>query len=506
MSTENTMGLGDQPCLGERLYTTFKKHDNAIAHIYVQTDRTETYSELLKKSIRVGLHLRDLGVTREDIIGACLLNKVNCTVPMIASQLMGFKIATMDPSFSIDHMAYLLNVIKPKILFVFESLLEKFEEALKKNDMTCKIIVIGNTDKYIPFIDVLKLHPEEDLFKPPKVNPKDTALMLFTSGTTGFPKAVALNHYSFLQKDPMGEIDSKAGIMERTKYISYISLYWFSETLLYFFCWHNGFIRVALEKFDANLWLNAVKKYKIDAAFMGPSQLNDLVLLEQKLQLDMSRLKYICLSGAGAKGNLLQVAFDTFKSTAILHSYGQTESGGIVMGFYARPEDIMLQKQKPLSTGRPLPEVQCKIVDPETEEVLGPYQKGELRYKTSTIMNGYYNMDSKEYFDKDGFFKSGDIAYFDEDNCFYIVGRIKEVFKYKGWHIIPAVIENILDSHPDVKESAVVGIPAENHGECPVGIVVLKDGSQSSAEDIKKFVDDQLSDNQKLEEIGRAHV
>lgn len=114
-------------------------------------------------------------------------------------------------------------------------------------------------------------------------------------------------------------------------------------------------------------------------------------------------------------------------------------------------------------------------------------------------MNGYYNMDSKEYFDKDGFFKSGDIAYFDEDNCFYIVGRIKEVFKYKGWHIIPAVIENILDSHPDVKESAVVGIPAENHGECPVGIVVLKDGSQSSAEDIKKFVDDQLSDNQKLE-------
>lgn len=114
-------------------------------------------------------------------------------------------------------------------------------------------------------------------------------------------------------------------------------------------------------------------------------------------------------------------------------------------------------------------------------------------------MNGYYKMDYSGVFDAEGYLRTGDIVYYDEDNCLYIEERIKEMFKYRGWHIMPSVIEEVVLSHPGVKDAVVVGVSHVQDGHHPMALVVLKDNwSKVDSEQILEFVNNQLSDAQKL--------
>lgn len=112
-------------------------------------------------------------------------------------------------------------------------------------------------------------------------------------------------------------------------------------------------------------------------------------------------------------------------------------------------------------------------------------------------MNGYYNQDSSGSFDKDGWLKTGDMVYYDEDYCFYVVDRIKESFKYQGWFIAPAILENELLNHPAVIQAIVIGIPKED-GSHPMGLVVLKDNLEVSGKEIEKFVEERVPERMRL--------
>lgn len=99
-----------------------------------------------------------------------------------------------------------------------------------------------------------------------------------------------------------------------------------------------------------------------------------------------------------------------------------------------------------------------KVVDSETDEILGPNQPGELRVKSKTVMNSYYKRDCSNRWDKDGWFRTGDVVQYDEDCYFYVVDRLKEMLKYRGWHIPPAILELELSHHPAIRQSVVIGM------------------------------------------------
>ena len=113
-------------------------------------------------------------------------------------------------------------------------------------------------------------------------------------------------------------------------------------------------------------------------------------------------------------------------------------------------------------------------------------------------MQGYYKLDSSEVFDKDGFLKTGDVGYYDEDGYLYVVERIKEMFKYQSWHIVPSAIEAVLLEHKGVKEAAVFGLPGGEDGEVPAACVVLKDGYSLSEEEIDSFLKERIADRERL--------
>nr|XP_015833059.1 PREDICTED: luciferin 4-monooxygenase-like [Tribolium castaneum] len=140
-----------------------------------------------------------------------------------------------------------------------------------------------------------------------------------------------------------------------------------------------------------------------------------------------------------------------------------------------------------------------QVVDVETNEILGPNKKGEIYVKAKSLMKGYYNSDNTNIFEEDGFLRTGDVGYYDEDECVHYVERIKEMFKYLSWHIVPSAIELVMMEHPAIKEVVVFGFPrSEEEGEVPAACVVLKDGFSASGEEIEDFVASRVSDKERL--------
>ncbi|KAK9877885.1 hypothetical protein WA026_020111 [Henosepilachna vigintioctopunctata] len=160
----------------------------------------------------------------------------------------------------------------------------------------------------------------------------------------------------------------------------------------------------------------------------------------------------------------------------IVQGYGQTENTGLLTGFnIGDPEEKNLTGKHPDSCGRVMPTFEMKVVDIDNEKILPKGGRGELRVKNKYMMNGYYKMDSSSAFDSDGWFKTGDVVYFDEDDCLHIVDRVKDIIDYALHWIHPSTIEQIVYQHPAVFENFVFGYPHPTDTERTYAVVVLKD-------------------------------
>lgn len=214
---------------------------------------------------------------------------------------------------------------------------------------------------------------------------------------------------------------------------------------------------------------------------------------------DVSSLKNLLVTG----GRMPQSTFLEMKKllsgTNVLAVYGQTEAGNITEFNLLREEDQALARAKPHSCGRPINGIWYRVVDYETEKTLGFNEPGEIRIKSEAVMNGYYKMDSASAWDSEGWLKTGDVGYYDEDFCFFIIDRIREIMHYEDYHVPPAVIEKVLLTHPAVKEALVFGTPHEIYGDLPTALVVLKENAAGvDSEELKEYADDHLDNPKKL--------
>ncbi|KRT82224.1 AMP-binding protein [Oryctes borbonicus] len=207
-------------------------------------------------------------------------------------------------------------------------------------------------------------------------------------------------------------------------------------------------------------------------------------------------LKEMRISGSMMIPIQLQKLIKYFPNTRLHIGYSQAETGGPVSRFSNRSGDLW--KKKLNSCGLPAPNTKIKITDVETGKALPPNERGEIRVQAPTMFNGYYNGNTKDVFDKDGFIKTGDVGYYDEDNCIVFADRIQDMFKYRNSQIAPASIENLLYQHPSVLEAVVVGIPHEKDGNHPMALVVLRAGMKAKEEELLKLVNDNVIDREKL--------
>ncbi|CAH1974632.1 unnamed protein product [Acanthoscelides obtectus] len=284
-----------------------------------------------------------------------------------------------------------------------------------------------------------------------------------------------------------------------TCFLNYGSMYWGSAVQGLFLSIVIGMCRLVCSNFDALQFWELVDKYKVSGTLLTPFQITQLVKTGKPEHAHPQCLLRIITGGSSLANTYFFALQDMLPNTDILQSYGQTEIGILAAFQIHNKSQREFYKLHPDTVGLPIKGVTYKVVDPNTDEILGPNREGELRVKSKTVMNGYYNRSCANRYDKDGWFRTGDVVKYDDNFYFYVVDRLKEMLKYRGWHIAPAILELELSHHPAVKQSAVIGKPHDEDGDHPLAIIVLEEGHEgTTAKEIEEYIAGRVAEYQKL--------
>ncbi|KAK4873113.1 hypothetical protein RN001_015142 [Aquatica leii] len=387
----------------------------------------------------------------EDTFGSVLQRSIRialqmqCFGPVLASLFVGAKIACFDERMHLNEAAVLMNQIKPKILFVSLTALEFIETLLESLNKTAFIIVFGATDTHQWY--------------------------------HWFAQGICLSHRAYL-----GEISVVLDLEKPSeRFLIFSTLFWSSYAVYWEVAIIKGYTKIIINFLEdlEPIW-NAIANYHPTFMFIHPFSMKKLYNAKIA-HANVDSIRRICIVGGATLEHELFKYRQMFPKAIVTPAYGLTEAGP--------------------STGRALNGISYKIVDVDTEEVLGPYEKGELRIKTKNVFTKYYKIDSTDAFDSDGWFKTGDLMYYDEDFYFYYVERLKELIKYQVWHVPPKMIEDILELRDDVSAACVIGIPHDVDREHPMAIIELKNTCTNIVgieENISQYVEQALGDNFKL--------
>ena len=314
----------------------------------------------------------------------------------------------------------------------------------------------------------------------------DDAIQLYTSGTTGHPKGAIMTHGSILTKRTAEE-EAELQDWQRSEPGE--------SSLLAMPCFHvsgtgfgitnmnSGTRAIVVREYDPAQALDFIEQFGIAKIFMVPAAIQIMLNHPRVGEIDFSRLKYIMYGASPIPLDLMKRSIEVF-GCGFIQMYGMTETSGTIVAL--NPEDHDPNgNERMRSVGKPLLGVEVKVIDEAGNEV-PPRIVGEIATRSAKNMKGYWNMPeaTAAAIDKDGWLRTGDAGYFDEDGYLYIHDRVKDMIISGGENVYPAEVENAVYSHPLVADVAVIGVPDEKWGEAVKACVVLKDGAVVSEADI----------------------
>jgi len=249
---------------------------------------------------------------------------------------------------------------------------------------------------------------------------------------------------------------------------------------------------VTMPRFDLEQFLGIIQEHRLTFAHLVPPIVLALAKHPMVDGYDLSSLKTV-LSGAAPLGAPLEVAFRERTGIDVIQGYGMTEASPVT---HVRPLDDVAH---PGSIGPVLPNTEARVVGPDGRD-LPARSDGEILVRGHQVMKGYLNDPeaTASTVDEDGWLHTGDIGHADEDGMFYVVDRLKELIKYKGYQVPPAELEAILVTHPAVADAAVIPHPDEEAGEIPKAFVVLRAGVEGDPEGIMAFVAERVSPQKRI--------
>nr|XP_039254018.1 4-coumarate--CoA ligase 1-like isoform X1 [Styela clava] len=470
--------------LGNYMLTQMKKYGDRIATVNLCDGSSATYSQLYARSKSCASALRKQGLRKGDVISILSLNTVNYPAIMIGAFLCGGTIAPCNPWYTKDEILQQYRIYNPKMVFVADTAVDKIKEI--KNDIPSieKIFVIGQKmDDFVSLSEMIK-NTDDDNFDDVDINTmEDISILASSSGTTGPPKCVMHTYRSLMTATffrKLRGIDLEGKTYYHDRPIFHTVGYTFTLGLL-----HYGAKIIFDQTFDAVRMLKAVETYKVDHSFISPSAMLILAQTHSSHNYDISSLKTAVFGGASVAPSVLCSVKEKY-GIKVYASYGLTECTPVAINYDL---DNFIESNGCLS-----PNTVIKIVDLQSGEEKQCKQSGEILVKGPHMMKGYLNNPeaTRNAITDDGFLRTGDIGYCDENGMLYVVGRIKEVIKYKGLQVPPVEIESVLLTHEKIADAGVIGLPDKECGEIPKAFIVKNDESLTEDE-VVKFVASKLT-------------
>ena len=306
-------------------------------------------------------------------------------------------------------------------------------------------------------------------------------MLPYSSGTTGVSKGVMLTHRNLVAN--IAQVLGAAEMREDETMVAVLPFFHIYGMQVLMNCGlRAGATIVTLPRFDLEQFLSVHQEHGITRSFVAPPIVVALAKHPLVDSFDMSKLEQV-FSGAAPLSAELALEAGKRLGCEVVQGYGMTELSPVS---HLTPSGQF----KPGSVGVTAPNTELRIVDPLTGEDLGIGEDGEIWVRGPQVMKGYLNNEqaTAHTIDADGWLHTGDIGHVDPDDHVFVVDRLKELIKYKGFQVPPAELEAILLTHPAVADAAVIGIPDEEAGEIPAAYVVLQPGSEATAEEIMEFV------------------
>ncbi|CAO1397512.1 unnamed protein product [Diamesa tonsa] len=481
--------------IGELMIRQLRKNASKTLLISGITSEETTANDLLDKSMLLAKCLYDYGIREGDVISIVSENRVEMAEIIYAVFYLNAIVAPINLTYTEREMTHAFNLSKPKLIFTSAFAGQKVLNVVKSLSYVKNVILIEDTNAFGASVVLYKhllSNPKcvnnLNVFIPAPVDKKSTVcLILCSSGTTGLPKGVQLSQANLI----VGTRFTKQTVLD----ISDIAED--ERVILGIIPWFHAFgfltlvaVTVAtsakivfLPKFEEGLFLSCVENYKTSILFMVPPLMVFLAKHPMVDGYDTSSIQTI-ICGAAPLSKELEMAVQSRlknKKCQIRQGYGMSEL----------TLSVLLQKKtcKPGSVGDINAGSTVKVID-EQGNSLGANKPGELCFKGNQLMVGYIGNDeaTQDIIDDDGWLHTGDIGYYDEDKQFFIIDRIKELIKYKGFQVPPAEIEAILLQHPNIQDAAVIGIPDELAGELPLAFVVKVPGKEITKEEVIQYV------------------
>ncbi|MGE5333386.1 MAG: AMP-binding protein, partial [Nitrososphaerota archaeon] len=325
---------------------------------------------------------------------------------------------------------------------------------------------------------------------------EDVVALPYSSGTTGLAKGVMLTHRNLVanlcQMEPSGLVTAGDVVIGVLPFYHIYGL-----TVIVAQSLANGATIVSLPRFDFTQFLQTLQDRHVTVGFMAPPIM--LALAKQSLVdvYDLSHLR-IAMSAAAPLARDVEETVAQRLGCLVVQGWGLTETSPDVTLSPIDATRIRLG-----SVGRCVPNCECKVVDVASGEDLGPNEEGEIWARGPQIMKGYLNNPAatNDMLDGEGWLHTGDIGYFDEDGYFFIVDRLKELIKYKGYQVAPAELEGMLLTHPAVADAAVIPSRDEEAGEVPKAFVALKREATATADELMAFVAERVAPYKRIRRL-----
>jgi long-chain acyl-CoA synthetase len=442
-------------------------------------DAAVPYAALEAGSQRVAGMLKSMGVEPGDRVGIMLPNTPHFPLAYYGALRLGAIVVPMNPLLSKREVAFYLENSGAKLLLAWHGFAESAQGGAEQVDGT-EVLLIEPEDiaKRVgaaePIVEVA--HKDGD----------DTAVVLYTSGTTGHPKGAELTHHS-IGSNVAACLPLYKPTENDVLFGGLPFFHVFGQTCTLNVAVAAGAEVTLLPRFDPTTALEIIQRDKV-TVFMGVPTMHGAVLHHPKRgDFDTSSLRLFVSGGSALPVEVLRGIEKEF-GAPILEGYGLSETSPVAS--FSRME---LEK-KAGSIGVAIDGVQLRVVDDAGDEV-ATGEVGELQVKGPNVMKGYWKNPeaTKAAISADGWFSTGDMAKKDEDDFYFIVDRKKDLIIRGGYNVYPREVEEVLYEHPAVAEAAVIGVKHEELGEEVAAAVSLKSGAQVTADELRDFVKEQVA-------------